>query len=160
MPQANSSSESRRSKNIRNSKNTDTDKNDKIDKNNHGERGRGHRSRGERSAATPMNAAFDEMVARSATIGLRLQKEMLELISDIGQDWMTRATAEAELALRLPNELGAARSVPDAVSAYQQWFSEWMSAFDHNSRRFVSDNRRIVDTGVRCLAEMAPAGMS
>jgi hypothetical protein len=160
MPQANPSSENRRGKNRKNRKNSDYDRTDRTEKNRSGERRRTQRSRSQRYGATPMNAAFDELATRSATIGLRLQKEMLGLISDIGQEWTMRATAEAELACRLPNELGAARSVPDAVSAYQQWFGEWMNAFDQDSRRLASDGGRIFDIGVRCFADSTPAGMS
>jgi hypothetical protein len=56
------------------------------------------------------------------------------------------------LALRLPNKLTTARSVPDAFSAHQEWLDEWMRMFGEDTRRLVSDGHKLVDTGVRCFA--------
>jgi hypothetical protein len=97
------------------------------------------------------NMAFGGVGARNISAGLRLQKAMLGLLSDMGQDWFARAAAEAELALRLPNKLTAARSVPDAVTAYQEWFGEWINRYSEDSRRLFSDSQKIVDTSARCL---------
>lgn len=124
------------------------------------ESNRGER-RGERSAAaSAAHQPFGEIGARSFTAGLRLQQEMLDVLSDIGREWFARATSEAEVALKLPNKLTAARSLPDVFSAYQEWLGEWMNKFGEDSGRFVSDSRRIIDTGVRCFTETAPAARS
>jgi hypothetical protein len=125
-----------------------------------GESVRAERSRSERSSTGNAMPPFAEMGAHSVTAGLRLQKEMLDVFHDIGQEWFNRATAEAELAFRLPNKLTSARSMPDAFSAYQQWLGEWMNMFGEDSRRFVSDSRRIIDTGVRCFSDATPAATS
>jgi hypothetical protein len=111
-------------------------------------------------AAAAANAAFGETGARTAAAGLRVQTEMLGLLSEIGQEWFARATSEAELAFKLPNKLTSARTVPDAISAYQEWFGEWMNMRGEDSRRLISDGQRIVETGVRCFAGAAPAAMS
>jgi hypothetical protein len=135
MPQDNPRSDTQRSENIRS-----------------------ERSRSERPAmANVMSAPLGEMGARSVAAGFRAQQKMLDVLSDIGHEWFTRATAEAEFALRLPNKLTAARSVPDAFSAYQEWFDDWVSMFGEDTRRLVADSRKLVDTGVRCFAEAAPA---
>ncbi len=121
---------------------------------------RSERSRGDKASLIAMNAPFGEMAARSVTAGLRLQKEMFGVLSEISQDWLSRATSDAELALTLPNKLTAARSVPDAFSAYQQWLNEWIGRFDEDSRRLASDSRKLIDAGVRCFADSAPAATS
>jgi hypothetical protein len=41
---------------------------------------------------------------------------------------MSRATAQIELTSKLTEKLGAAHSLPDVVSAYQEWLSEQMNA--------------------------------
>jgi hypothetical protein len=118
---------------------------------------RSERTRSERSAAAgAMNAPFGEIGARSLTAGLRLQKEMLDLLSEVSREWFERATSEAELAMRLPNKLTSARSVPDAFSAYQEWLNEWMGMFGEDSRRLMSDSRKFIDVGVRCFAGTTP----
>lgn len=97
------------------------------------------------------NMAFGDVGARNVAAGLRLHREMLGLLSDMGQDWLARASAEAQLALRLPNRLTAARSVPDAVTAYQEWFGEWLNRCSEDSQRLLSDGQKIVVTGTRCF---------
>ena len=110
-----------------------------------------------KSASDATKVRFAEMGLRNVRTGLRMQKEMFDTLRDIGRDWLQRAASEAELAYKLPNRLRSARSVPDALSAYQQWLSEWLRLCSEDSRRFLSDGRRIVSTGVRCLAEASPA---
>lgn len=120
---------------------------------------RSERPRSEKpaAAANAMTQSFGEMGVRSVTAGLRMQKEMLEVFNDISREWFERATSEAELAFRLPNKLTSARSIPDAFSAYQEWLGEWINKCGEDSRRLISDSTRILDTGVRCFSETAPA---
>lgn len=113
--------------------------------------GRAERPRGEKPFSTTDNMAFGDVGARNVAVGLRLHREMLGLLSDMGQDWLVRASAEAQLALRLPNRLTAARSVPDAVTAYQEWFGEWINRCSEDGQRLLSDGQKIVVTGTRCF---------
>jgi len=119
---------------------------------------RGDRARAEKSsAANAMNSPFGDIGTRSMTAGLRLQKEMLDVLQGISREWLSRASSEAELALQLPNKLTAARTMPDAFSAYQEWLIEWMAMRGEDGRRLISDSYKILDTGVRCLVDTAPA---
>jgi len=109
-----------------------------------------------RSAAAALTQArFTEMGARNVKAGLRIQKEMFDTLQDISRDWVARAASEAELACTLPNRLRDAHSVPDALSAYQEWLREWLALCGEDGRRFVSDSQKIVNTGVRCLSSAA-----
>lgn len=116
-----------------------------------GDHGRSERPRGEKTFSAMDNMAFGDVGARNVAAGLRLHREMLGLLSDMGQDWLARASAEAQLALRLPNRLTAARSVPDAVTTYQEWFGEWLNRCSEDSQRLLSDGQKIVVTGTRCF---------
>jgi hypothetical protein len=100
------------------------------------------------------------MGAGGVVAGLRLQRELFEVLSCVGRDWFARATSEVELASRLPNRLTAARSVPDALSAYQEWVGEWMNRCGEDSYRIVSDSQRIINAGVRCFSDAGPVGTS
>jgi hypothetical protein len=122
---------------------------------------RTERSRGERAAAT--NAAsmpYGEIGARSVESGLRMHTEMAEVLQEIGREWFARATSKAELALDLPNKLTNAHTLPDAFYAYQEWLGEWMSLIGEDGRHFLTDSRKIMDTGVRCFSGAMPAGSS
>ena len=140
MPQENPRNDSQRSDNPRS------------------ESSRSEHLRGEKtSAAGGVNTQFAEMGAKSVTASLSMQKELFETFHDISRDWFARATSEAELAFKLPRQLTNARSVPDALSAYQEWLNEWMSMWGEDGRRLISDSQKIIDTGVRCFANVAPA---
>jgi hypothetical protein len=115
-----------------------------------GGNGRADRPRNEKPSSATGNP-FADVGSSNVAARLRLQKEMIGVLSDISQDWFARATAEADLALRLPNRLTAARSVPDAITAYQEWFGEWVARCSEDSRRLFSDSEKIVDTGARCF---------
>jgi hypothetical protein len=122
------------------------------------ESARAGRSRSQRSPAEiAQELSFSEMGARGVTAGLRLQKEMFGVLSDIGHEWFARAASQAEFASELPNKLTAARSVPDAVSAYQEWLGKCMTMAGEDSYRFISDSQRIINAGVRCFAEARPS---
>jgi hypothetical protein len=118
-----------------------------------GESARAERSRGEHAAA-----AVGEAGIESVNTGLRLQNEMVDLFQDIAREWFERATSKAELAFVLPNRLTAARSIPDAISAYQLWLGEWMNVLSEDRLSLLSGSQRIMDTSVRCFgAAAAPA---
>jgi hypothetical protein len=52
----------------------------------------------------------------------------------------------------LSKKLSAARSVPDAVAAYQEWLSEEMGARAEDVRRLMSNSQKLVDTSTRLLS--------
>jgi hypothetical protein len=106
--------------------------------------------------ASPSSALFGEMGPRNVKAALRLQMEMFEVLHDVGRDWFKRAASEAELAFNLPNKLTAAQTVPAALSAYQEWLSEWMSMVSEDGRHFIADSQKIVDRSVSCFADRSP----
>ena len=82
---------------------------------------RSEQMRGENTAAAEaMSTRMAEIGANSFNAGLRMQTEMFDTLQTIGHQWMERRTCEAELALNLPNRLVGARTLPDAVAAYQE----------------------------------------
>jgi hypothetical protein len=97
-----------------------------------------------------------EMGPRSIKAALRLQMEMFEVLHDVGRDWLERAVSEAELAFNLPNKLTTAQTVPAAMSAYQDWLSEWMNMVSEDGRHFIADSQKIVDRSVSCFADRLP----
>jgi hypothetical protein len=63
-----------------------------------------------------------------------------------------RATAEVELGLKTSKKLTAAHSVPDAVTAYQEWLSEEMSARAEDARLLMSNGQKLMDASSRFLS--------
>jgi len=102
-------------------------------------------------AVSTAGATLAGFGTQSIKAALRRQTEMLDVLHDIGRDWFARVTSEAELALKLPNKLSAAHTVPDALSAYNEWLNEWMTMCNEDGRRLIADSQRIMDTGANCF---------
>ena len=78
--------------------------------------------------------------------------EFFNTLQEMRRDWMARATAEIELSLKLSKKLEAADSVPDALSAYQEWLNEEMGARAEDARLLMSNGQKFMDTTSRFLS--------
>ncbi len=80
--------------------------------------------------------------------------ELFETFREMSRNWIERASAEAELGFKLTKDLNAARSVPDAVAACQEWLTKEMDSRAEDARQFMSDGQKLMDTNARLLREM------
>jgi hypothetical protein len=78
--------------------------------------------------------------------------EFLNTLQEMSRDWMTRATAEVELSLKLTKKLTDAHSAPDAVAAYQEWLNEEMGARAEDARLLMSSGHKFMDASSRFLS--------
>jgi hypothetical protein len=78
--------------------------------------------------------------------------EFFNTLQEMSRDWMTRATAEVELSLKLTKKLTDAHSAPDAVAAYQEWLNEEMGARAEDARLLMSSGQKFVDASSRLLS--------
>ena len=87
--------------------------------------------------------------------------DFFNTLEEVRRDWMTRAAAEVELSLKLSKKLTDARSVPDAVAAYQEWLNEEMGARAEDARLLMSSGQKFMDTTSRFLSSgWTNAGMT
>jgi hypothetical protein len=77
--------------------------------------------------------------------------ELFETFREMGRNWIDRASAEAELGFKLSKDLNAARSMPDAVAACQEWLTKEMDSRAEDARQFMSDGQKLMDTSTRLL---------
>ena len=84
--------------------------------------------------------------------------EFFNALQEMSRDWMGRATAEVELSLKLSKKLTDAHSVPDAVTAYQEWLSEEMNARAEDARLLMSNGQKIIDASSRLLSDSWTSG--
>lgn len=77
--------------------------------------------------------------------------EFLETFQEMGRDFMACATAEFKSGFKLSENLIAARSLPDAVAAYGEWFSEELETRVDGARQMVSYGQKFMDCGSRLL---------
>jgi hypothetical protein len=122
-----------------------------------GSSARSEQMRGENmAAAETFTAQIGDMGKRGIDAGLRMQTEMFDALQTISRDWVTCTTSEAELALNLPHRLAGARSIPEAMTAYQEWLSEWLTMCNEDGRRLVADGQKFMATSVRCFTGVSP----
>ena len=78
--------------------------------------------------------------------------EFFNALQEMSRDWVARATAEVELSLKLSKKLTDAHSVPDAITAYQEWLSEEMNARAEDARLLMSNGQKFMDATSRFLS--------
>jgi hypothetical protein len=81
-----------------------------------------------------------------------VQKEFLSTLEEISREVMSCAAAEVELGLKLSKNLNAARSLPDAMAAYEDWLSKEMNARSEDARRFMTNTQRLMNAGTRVFS--------
>jgi hypothetical protein len=84
--------------------------------------------------------------------------EFFNALQEMSRDWMGRATAEVELSLKLSKKLTDAHSVPDAITAYQEWLSEEMNARTEDARLLMSNGQKIIEASSRLLSDSWSSG--
>ena len=77
--------------------------------------------------------------------------DFFDTLQDMSRDWMACATAEVELGFKLSENLMAARSIPDAVAAYGEWFSEEIGTRANGARQMLSHGQKFMDCSSRLL---------
>ncbi len=78
--------------------------------------------------------------------------EFFNTLQEMSRDWMERASVEVEHGLKLSKNLSAAHSVPEAITAYQEWLNEEMDACAEDARRLMSSGQKFMDASSRLLS--------
>jgi hypothetical protein len=78
--------------------------------------------------------------------------EFFNILRENSRNWTGRASIEIQLRLKLTKNLSAAHSVPDAITAYQQWLDEEMCAYAEDARRLMSDGQKFINASSRLLS--------
>jgi hypothetical protein len=77
---------------------------------------------------------------------------LLGVFQEMRRHWMGRAMAEVELGLKLSTKLCEAHSVPDAMTAYQEWWSEEINARTEDARRLTTKGQEFMAASTRILS--------
>ena len=81
----------------------------------------------------------------------RAQSEALDNFQEMNQQWLDRIQAEASLASELASKLTAARSVPDAITAYQNWGSRRFEMMAEDTKHLWDDTQKFMQVSARVL---------
>lgn len=81
-----------------------------------------------------------------------MQKQMFEYAAELSQVWTTRAQSESELATNFATKLANARSIPEAMSAWQECVQQRIQLNADDAQRLFDQNRRFIQVGADLLS--------
>lgn len=118
----------------------------------------GYAGRTER-AATPNLLVFPEM----AEMGKKrienfvdAQRELLNQVQETNRQWFDRMQSEAKIASDCANKVMAARSIPDAMTACQEWTNRQLEMTAEDAKRFFADGQKFIEVSTRLLSNGLP----
>jgi sugar-specific transcriptional regulator TrmB len=83
---------------------------------------------------------------------LQAQNEFFKTLEEMNREVTSCVTAEVERGVKLSTKLSAARALPDALAAYQEWLSEEMNARSEDARRVMANSQKFMTTSTRLLS--------
>jgi hypothetical protein len=87
-----------------------------------------------------------------------MQKEFFDTFEGMNREWVSRIQSEAKLASDFVSKLTAARSIPDAASAYLECATRQFEMFTEDSRRMLANSHKLMETGTRLFSAPQIAG--
>jgi hypothetical protein len=96
-----------------------------------------------------MSPDFAAMCAKGGENLAAVQKEWLETLEHARRGWAARLEAEATLGSDLAAKVAAAKAVPDAVAAYQEWMTRRMELLSKEWQKAVEDGQKFMNAFAR-----------
>lgn len=112
--------------------------------------------RSEGAEKVPLNvmpAEFAEMGKKRIEDLVHAQTELFEKFQESSKQWLARLQSEANLASDLASRLTAARSIPDAMTACQEWSSRHVEMMAEDGKHLFADAQKFMETGSRFLSD-------
>jgi Phasin protein len=80
------------------------------------------------------------------------QTEFLDKLQETNRQWFERMQSEANLASEFAGKLTAARSIPDAMTACQEWTSRRFEMMAEDGKHVFADTQKFMEMGARLLS--------
>jgi hypothetical protein len=107
----------------------------------------------ETSALSSMPAEFAAAGRKSFEDFTKAQTELLEKLRESNRQWIERVQSEANLASEFAAKLSAARSIPDAMSACQEWTSRRFEMMADDGKHLLADTQKFMETSARLMSK-------
>ncbi len=78
--------------------------------------------------------------------------DLVEKLEESNRQWFDRAQSEANLVSEFTSKLTAARSIPDALAACQEWGSRRFELMAEDGKHLAADTQKFMEAGARLLA--------
>jgi hypothetical protein len=111
---------------------------------------------GERSeTALPLNltpAELAETGKKRVEDFVRAQSEFLEKLQQANRKWLDRIQTETAFVSEFSSKLGAARSLPEAMTACQDYTRRWFEMMAEDGEHLLADSKALMETGTRLMS--------
>jgi hypothetical protein len=107
---------------------------------------------GKLAASYLFPAGLAEFSQKRVEVMMDLQKGLFDEIQEINRHLLDRTKSETDLTAELVNKLTAARSVPEALTAWQQWASRQMEMAAEDSQWTLSNSFKLMEAGARLFS--------
>jgi predicted nucleic acid-binding Zn-ribbon protein len=87
----------------------------------------------------------------------KIQKDVLEAYEEASRAWLARVQSEVELWSQLAAKMTATRSIPEALSAYQETVAQRMQMAAEDGKRLSDDCREMMEKLTSTLSKGWPA---
>jgi hypothetical protein len=121
----------------------------------------GYAERTERSSMAPNLLVFPEM----AEMGKKrienfvdAQRELLSQLQETNRQWFDRMQSEAKITSDCANKVMGARSIPDAMTACQEWANRQLEMTAEDAKRFFTDGQKFIQASTRLLSSNEVSG--
>ena len=105
---------------------------------------------------TPFGAAsaeFASMGKKRVEEFSMAQAELLEKLQEARRQWIERMQTEASLASEFAGKLSAARSMPEAMTIWQEWTSRRFEMMAEDGQRLLADTQKFMETAARLMSD-------
>lgn len=99
-----------------------------------------------------MPAQFAAMGQNQIDEFIKMQTELLDKLQDTNRQWFNRMKSEADLASEFAAKLAAARSIPDAMTACQEWFTRRFEMMAEDGKHLLEDSQKFIEAGARLMS--------
>jgi Phasin protein len=109
--------------------------------------------RAERVVGSILNPAeFAAMGKKQMDEFVKMQTELFDKFRETNEKWFDRAKSEADLASQFASKLTAARSIPEAMMACQEWSSHRFEMMAEDGKHLLEDSQKFMETGTKLVS--------
>jgi len=113
----------------------------------------------QKETQTEKSSPFNFAPAEFAAMGKKqmegfasAQSELFEKFEETRRQWLDRVQSETNLASEFASKLTAVRSIPDAMTVYQDWANRWLEMMADDRKHLLADYQTLAETGARFLS--------
>jgi hypothetical protein len=99
-----------------------------------------------------MSPEMAEMGKKRVEDFVGAQRELLNKFQETNRQWFDRMQSEVKIASDCANKVMTARSIPDAMTAWQEWANRQLEMTAEDAKHLVADSQKFMEASTRLLS--------